>query len=160
MPDEFNYLNSLPTNILIGYSSAMGPAGENNPQATMIPAERMTIMQYGSNISTTFWTGKMIGDIQITLYGGGNFDPFKTNFLANEFGDIDYFYKNVKTNDPISFNKWQITSNAKYVGYWNDPTGAGQMSFKYQNTFEEQFNNTRKNYPVSKVNINDWIIYK
>jgi RHS repeat-associated protein len=159
MPNEFNYLNSLPINILIGYSSGVGPSGEYNPQTTTIPVNTMAIMQYGSNISNTIWTGSFNGDIHITLYGGG-ISPFKTNYLANEFGDIDYFFKNVIPNDPASYKKWVTTGSSKYPGYWNDPTGAGQMSFKYENAFETQFNIIRKNYPVDKVDRINWIIHK
>lgn len=160
MPDKYEYLNSLPVNININYNPSIGPSGENNPQSTKIPASPLTIMQFGSDVENTVWTGEFDGDIEITLWGGGVHSPFKTNYLANEFGDIDYFFKNVKPNDPDSYQKWATTGSSKYPGYWNDPTGAGQMSFKYQSAFENTFNSVRKNYPVDKVDRINWIIRK
>lgn len=160
MPDEFNYLNNLPVNILVGYNPNVSPNGVNNPQSTLIPANQVTIMKSGSDIRNTAWEGSFTGDIEITLWGGGNNNTFKTNYLSNEFGDVDYFFKNVKPYDPTSFKKWATTGNDKYPGYRYDPTGAGQMSFKYQRAFEKKFNVIRKNYSIDKVDRINWFIHK
>lgn len=55
--------------------------------------------------------------------GGRNYRTF-----SNELGDIKYFMQNV--NDQKSLDKWSNTSSG--AGY-DDPTGAGQSSFNYEN---------------------------
>ena len=94
-----------------------------------------------------------------TLDEGGNYAPFRINYLANEVGDIDFFFKNVIPN-PVSFQKWKTTANSKYLGDWNDTTGAGQLSFKNQTNFKTQFNNIRKKFSAEKVDRINWITHR
>jgi hypothetical protein len=159
MPEEYKKLNNLPINILIGFNEGVGGGGPNNPAGTDIPATTITILNFGSEEKNTVWTGGFNGDINIVLWGGG-INPFKTTYLANEFGDIDYFFKNVKVNDPLSYKKLETTGNSRYPGYYDDPTGAGQQSKAYQKTFDRKFNSLRKAYPVDKVDRVNWIIHK
>lgn len=121
--------------------------------ATVIPAEREEI----NSPENLAWNGELAGDIRITIYGKASQSSFQTNFLANEFGDIDYFFKNVKPHDPSSFRKWVTTGNSQYPGYFNDATGAGQMSFKYQSAFELQFKIIAKKIGIESVDFQNWI---
>src|SRR5690606_30522021 len=82
LPDDYDYLNSLPVNININYNPSISPYGADNPQSTLIPVIRSIHRYADSGVESTVWSGNFKGDIEITLWGGGNFNPFQTNFLA------------------------------------------------------------------------------
>ena len=162
MPEEFNYLNNLPVNIHIVYKDESNEKNQDSPLNTVISPTRIDFMEYGDSKSEEVWTGEFKKDIEITIYKNENNNSFKTNYLANEFGDIDYFFKYVKPYDPESLKKWGTTGSSKYQGYFLDPTGAGRMSFDYQHDFEKKFNILRKTVYEDEdkfdVDIINWII--
>jgi len=160
MPVKFKFLDNLPINIVINYEpNKVSKRGDSNPLSTLIPAEKLEIMEYGSDIQNTVWTGEFEGDIRITLWGGGTYNPLNTKYLANEFGDIDYFFKNVKPDDPKSFDKWIKTGNTLY-GRYDEKGGAGDYSFQYQFKFETAFKKYIENISIEKIDRLNWIIKK
>jgi len=162
-PEKYDELLSMiPENmsVVVTYNRGMvGPGGSTNPMGTSIPAKQLDIQNADGETRST-WSGEFSSnEININIYGGSSISPLQTRFLANEFGDIDYFFKNVKPNDAASFKKWRTTGSSAYSGYRTDPTGAGQMSFNYQYEFEEAFKKAVESLPKERVNLDNWIIY-
>ncbi len=156
-PEDYIYLNSLQTNIIINMKEGVSESGEYNFMSIYIPAISERIIESTTNEVTKYWIGNFDGDIIISIWDGAIY-PYNTCYLANEFGDVLYFYSNVIPNDPTSFQKWQTTGNSKYTGYWSDPSGAGQQSFKHQYEFKDKFNSIKYRYPERKVDTYNYII--
>lgn len=158
MPEEFNFLdtklfdsNGNTIDVVVNYFDKISPKGESNPAFTSIKAT------VGEQNDTYSWSGTFnSNNINISLFSNG----LSTKWLANEFGDIDYFFNNVTPWDSKSFTKWRNTASSGSPGYLNDPSGAGQMSFKYQYRFQSLFKDYTKDLPKENIDNINYIIHR
>ncbi|MBL7897973.1 MAG: hypothetical protein JNJ99_05525, partial [Crocinitomicaceae bacterium] len=101
MPEEFEFLSNLTDqsgnciDVVIDYQDRASPLGDTNPASTQMNAGATTVMNPDGDVYVV-WNGSFHGNIiSVTLWASG----INTKFLANEFGDIDYFFRKVKPND-------------------------------------------------------------
>jgi len=162
-PSDFKYLDTKlfdskgrTVDVEINYFDKISPNGENNPAYTNLNLEEINTINLKGDIMSTSWSGDITNNnIQISLFSNG----LKTNYLANEFGDIDYAFKYVTPYDSKAYNRWRITGNSTFPGYYDDKGGAGQMSFEYQYRFEKAFKNYSKGIPLDKIDFVNFIIH-
>jgi hypothetical protein len=160
MPKEFEELSNIPNgeggeiDIEIYYRGNFSQFGETNPAYTGISANYSIIRDDKTGNEYEVWDGTYSNPFRVNIFQNGA----QTNYLANEFGDIDYFIKNVKINDRESFKRWKDSGMGNQPAYWNDPNGAGQQSFKYQYRFEDIFRRFQRQHPKLVSDPSSYII--
>ena len=95
-----------------------------------------------------------------TFFWGGNNFALKTNFLANEFGDLLYIMDNLTPESREGYKKWKNPGGFSDPRYYNDPTGAGQLSFGHQYDFQKKYKKMAKQLPLKQVNKVKYYIHK
>ena len=164
MPDEFNRINNYKdidgntVDVMVNYVDHLSPKGANNYASTNLNLETVNWMAFGSGKpSELVWTGKFTNNrMDISLFSNG----LKTNYLANEFGDIVFLMNNVKAFDGASLHHLITTGNSSFPGYRNDPTGSGQFSFDFQSRFQKSFMNYAKGNNYQNVRTTNYTIIK
>lgn len=97
-----------------------------------------------------------MAQISITKFGG-------MSGFANEIGDVKYFKEYVLGNDQNAVDKWNKTSknssgmDDRKDPYMNDPEGAGQFSFRYDEKIMDKFKTYVKR---NNLNVEDYNSYK
>jgi len=161
MRDDYNYFNALKLDIIIDVDPNFNFDSEMTVQQTDIPAKTVQSYNVKTKEKSEYWNGTFYrNQINIYLNIDASESPFKTNWLANEFGDVKYFFENVRVKDPLSYNKWVLSAGSDPYEYENDETGAGQVSFGYQRLFEQKYLEYIKKLPSTKLDLTNWLIYK